>query len=238
MVGKALLSPVLDLVMPLRCRGCGTRSLEALCEACAGEVVFLEHTCGRCGLPYTTAVPICGRCVDRRLYLDSVVPLYLYGPPLSSLIQAWKFHRDRLAWDCLLGLLREGLARKGEVLESLGVDGVVPVPLHWTRRWWREFNQSLFLAREVAEVFSLSLMDGVVRRVRPTPHQTGLSARERRRNLKGAFRVVGDVKGLSLLLVDDVATTLSTAAEVAKELNRAGAREVHLLVLARAGEEG
>ena len=134
----------------------------------------------------------------------------------------------------LKALLREGLARKGEALRGLGLQGVVPVPLHWTRRWTREFNQSLFLARVVAEEFSLPLEEGAVRRVRPTPHQTGLSARERRRNLRGAFRVVGDVKGKGLLLVDDVATTLSTASEVARTLAKGGAREIHLLVLARA----
>ena len=235
MVGKALLSPLLDLVMPLRCRGCGSPSQEVLCGPCAGQVVFLENACARCGLPYDAPVPICGQCVDRRLYLDSVVSLYLYAPPLSSLVQGWKFHRDGLAWECLLDLFRKGLARKGPVLKGLDLDAVIPVPLHWTRRWSREFNQSLFLGREVAEVLSLPLMEGGVKRVRPTPHQTGLSARERRRNLQGAFKVMEEVKGLSLLLVDDVATTLSTASEVARELTKAGAREVHLLVLARAG---
>ncbi len=225
---------LVDLVMPMRCRGCGSRAWGALCETCADEVAFLDKTCARCGLPYHTRVPICGRCVDRRLYLDSVVPLYLYAPPMSNLIQQWKFHRDRLAWNYLLELFREGLVRKEEDLRGLGLGCVIPVPLHWTRRWGREFNQSFFLAREVAEFLSLPLMEGGVKRIRPTPHQTGLPARERRKNLKGAFRVKGDVKGLSVLLVDDVATTLSTASEVAGELTRAGAREIHLLVLARA----
>jgi len=234
MISKDLFISLLNGVMPSRCRGCGEPSDQGLCQTCREKVVFLEATCARCGLPYDREVPICGKCVGRRLYLDSVVALYLYAPPVRDLLHHWKYSRDWRSWEMIRALLVDGLKRREEGLKALRLDGIVPVPLHWRRQWGREFNQSLFLAREVAEFLSLPLMDGVVDRVRHTPHQMGLSAVERRRNLRGAFSLRGGVRGKALMLVDDVATTLTTASEVARILVKGGAREVHLLVLARA----
>ncbi len=234
MISKDLFISLLNRVVPSRCRGCGGPSAQGLCQACRDGVVFLEATCTRCGLPYDREVPICGRCVGKRLYLDSVVALYLYAPPVKDLIHGWKYYRDGRSWEAIQELLLNGLERRELVLKALALDGVVPVPLHWRRQWSREFNQSLFLAEEVADFLRVPLMDGIVKRVRHTPHQMGLSAGERMRNLKGAFSLKGDVAGKVLLLVDDVATTLATASQVARALVEGGARGVHLLVLARA----
>ncbi len=113
-------------------------------------------------------------------------------------------------------------------------DIVVPMPLHWRRRWQRGFNQSELLARATARRSGIRMVNAV-RRVRATQSQAGLSNAQRRDNVSGAFRVKdsGRVRGLRVLLIDDVMTTGATAAACAQALKRAGVKSVSLLALAR-----
>lgn len=114
-------------------------------------------------------------------------------------------------------------------------DGVIPVPLHWYKRWQRGFNPSEILARSVARATGLPLLRRILVRIRPTSTQATLPKSERRRNVRNAFRVrrCGSVRGRTLLLVDDVLTTGATAAECSGQLLRSGARAVDLLTAAR-----
>ena len=117
-------------------------------------------------------------------------------------------------------------------------DALTPVPLHWRRQWQRGFNQSESLAREIARRCGIPLVK-VLRRVRPTETQAGLSNADRRRNVVAAFRCRGrasrggQVQGKRILLIDDVMTTGSTAAACALALKGAGAARVALLTVAR-----
>lgn len=113
-------------------------------------------------------------------------------------------------------------------------DLVVPVPLHWRRRWQRGFNQSALLARFVAHKNGLPVLQPI-RRIRATATQAGLTHSNRRKNVTGAFRVSkpGRVRGKKILLIDDVMTTGATGAACASALKRAGATSVTLLTLAR-----
>lgn len=132
------------------------------------------------------------------------------------------------------------LARRlGEMLnaalpEGRSYDAVVPVPLHWRRRWTRGFNQCALLAAEVGRRRAIPVVEPV-RRIRPTSSQTGLTDDQRRRNVASAFRVMNGkpVDGRRIVLVDDVMTTGATASACAMALRRAGARSVTLLTLAR-----
>jgi ComF family protein len=192
----------------------------------------MDGSCARCGLPYPQNVPICGACVGKRLYLDSVVSPYLYQSPLKEVIQRWKYHRSFRSWNLLRNLFLSALEAKGEVLRALSAHVVVPVPLHWRRRWVREFNQSEMLSALAGDFLSISVMEAV-RRVRHTPPQRASSFQKRKENIRGAFALKEEVKGKRVLLVDDVATTLATASEMGRVLVKGGASEVHLLVLAR-----
>jgi ComF family protein len=120
-------------------------------------------------------------------------------------------------------------------LHALGADLVVPVPLHWRRRWQRGYNQSEALARPLAARLGLSCRPWCLRRIRHTPQQPSQRAAGRLENVRGAFRARGGVlAGRTILLVDDVLTTGSTASEAARALRQAGARRVVVAVLARA----
>lgn len=122
--------------------------------------------------------------------------------------------------------------REAEIRAS-GVKLVVPVPLHWRRRWQRGFNQSEILARAWGQRLGIPVRSRWLRRIRATPMQSSLSPAARRENMKGAFRVSrnADFRGRRVLLVDDVMTTGSTSSEAAKVMRKAGAESVIAIVL-------
>jgi ComF family protein len=112
-------------------------------------------------------------------------------------------------------------------------DAIVPVPLHWRKRWQRGFNQSELLARGISRKWGLPVVRGL-RRLRYTVTQTGLSSSARRKNVAAVFAPRKSLNGQRILLIDDVLTTGSTAAACAAALYRAGAVRVVLLTAARA----
>jgi ComF family protein len=117
----------------------------------------------------------------------------------------------------------------------LEFDLLVPVPLHRQRLRERGFNQSLLLARRIAQVHSLPVDATTLQRVRYTQPQTELSGPERRKNIRQAFAVARttSISGKRVLLIDDVFTTGATVQECAKTLLKAGAKRVDVLTLAR-----
>ncbi len=112
---------------------------------------------------------------------------------------------------------------------------LVPVPLHRTRLWRRGFNQSALMARELARRLNIAADPFALERTRRTPPLKGMSSLQRRKTVAGAFRVRDRraVEGKTVILVDDVLTTGSTAEACARALKRAGARRVELVSWAR-----
>jgi ComF family protein len=113
-------------------------------------------------------------------------------------------------------------------------DVVIPIPLHWTRRWQRGHNQSAALARGLAHHLALPCRPAWLRRIRRTAKQADQPASRRRENVHNAFRAAirPELKGKCVLLVDDVLTTGSTASEAARALRSAGAGRIVVAVLA------
>ncbi len=176
-------------------------------------------------------------CRERRLPVDGTVRVGPYAEPLRSLILGQKYRRRSELGPMLGRLLAQRAALAGWIDR---VESIVPVPLHWTRRVWRGFNQSAPLARELARVCPNGRPAAGLLRVRPTPHQTRLPPSRRAANVRGAFGVRrrdGALKGRRVLLVDDVMTSGSTLGECARTLKRAGAAEVYVAVAAVAGTD-
>ena len=114
-------------------------------------------------------------------------------------------------------------------------DLVVPVPLYPKRRRERGFNQAAILGRALACHIALPFDERTLARVRHTPPQVGLSDRERKHNVQGAFRcLTRQASGMRVLLVDDVMTTGATAASAASALLKGGSLRVSVLTVARA----
>jgi ComF family protein len=148
---------------------------------------------------------------------------------LRDAIRLFKYQGKVALANALGSLMSEALPL------PLEVDLLMPVPLHPSRLKEREFNQSLLLADRINCRLRLPLSYGNLIRVRQTQPQTALSRRARLRNLRRAFVVLRpeEVAGKRILLVDDVATTGTTANECAKALRRAGAADVYVGTLAR-----
>ena len=132
------------------------------------------------------------------------------------------------------------MAQKAGAELLADADLIVPVPLYPSRLWWRRFNQSAMLALAVGRLTGVAVDCFVLKRVRRTASQVGLSADQRRRNVAGAFKVdrahASRVRGKKVVVVDDVITTGATAEACARVLKRAGAARVDVLALARAVE--
>jgi ComF family protein len=242
---RRLTDGMLAVLLAPHCLTCGAL-LEfpldgPVCPACWGAVVPIPPPlCVVCGdaLPSWRSlnpVTCCARCRRRRPALACARAAGAYEGVLRQVIHGLKYEGRRTLAAPLGEMMR---ARGIEVLR--GADLVVPVPLHWRRRHARGFNQAEDLARQLGLPVVRAL-----RRVRPTSPQSGLSAADRRRNLRGAFaprrrgwlrrrRHDPGIRGACVVVVDDVSTTGATLDACARVLREGGAREVRALTAARA----
>lgn len=240
---RDVLAACLHLLFPAPCHIChrplDLERVSALCGRCWGRLERMpEEGCARCGWPFPASggtrgaeVPLCQRCRETRDHFRVARAALAYredGIARAAILLAK--HGRRLS---LLRRLAELLAEAAPGYLSLrDWDGVVPVPLHWLRRWRRGFNQAEVLARAVGRRHGLPVLARALRRLRATPLQHG-DVEVRRRNVRDAFAARADVADRRLLLVDDVFTTGATADACAAALLRAGAADVGVLTLAR-----
>jgi ComF family protein len=229
---KAIL-PVDRWLYPPVCLICGLAGRSGLdcCEACEAELEWVKAGCRRCGLERVRSVALCGRCTTRLPAFHETHSAFAYRGPIEGLIQRFKFGGDLAAGRVLALLMARRIAEQRWPRPQL----MVPVPLHRRRRWWRGFNQSEMLCRDLGRALSGLPWAPVLLRARSTPAQSELPADRRRGNVRGAFRARKLPPGTRhVALVDDVMTTGSTLDECARVLKRAGVSRVDLWVLARA----
>lgn len=210
-----------------------------LCEGCDSELPWLGPHCQCCALPLPVDGLLCGNCLAGPPAFDQVLAPWRYAFPVDTLINRFK-HRDQGSLGRVAGTL---LARHLQHLFDEGQprpELLLPVPLSPLRLHQRGFNQAALLANWLGQALQLPVDGGLLQRVQEQHSQQGLSASERRRNLKQAFALVQDaqLEGRHLALVDDVLTTGATADSLARLLKRAGAGRVDIYCLARTPPPG
>ncbi|WP_455209424.1 phosphoribosyltransferase family protein [Kaarinaea lacus] len=204
-----------------------------LCEPCYFELRPTGPICSCCALPLNNTDDqqrLCGSCLQSPPPYTLVYRFAEYTPPLDRIIQQLKFNQ-KLHLARLLAML---MARDIRQLTLELPDVLLPVPLHKQRLQHRGYNQALEIARILAKKLNVKLDRHACIRQKFTREQTGLPAKQRKTNLKGAFEVRGDVQGKHIAIVDDVMTTGSTVAEISKALTKQGADRVDVWVCARA----
>lgn len=209
--------------MPLACAHWG------VCSCCAKALPTPPPCCPCCGLPSANTRVACGRCLQKTPMWDSLLFVTDYCPPLNHLVQRFKFN----ATVALAQALARLLLLKVLSTRHQKPDCIVSVPLHSRRAWRRGFNQSDLLANHLSRWLQCDYFPKGIRRIRATPTQLQLTARMRRNNLKGAFRVDFPVVGRHIIIVDDVVTTGSTVAEIARLLKKQGAATIQVWCLCR-----
>ncbi|MCX2888971.1 ComF family protein [Pseudomonas sp. DCB_BI] len=208
-----------------------------LCMACEQELPWLGDQCRYCALPLPMADLACAQCCRRLPAFEQVIALWHFGFPVDTLISRFKHNRQWPVGRLLAELLGHGLLHR--FAEGLPrPDLLLPVPLARRRLRERGFNQAGMLGRWLSSQLGLPCDDRLLLRTRETPAQQWLDAKARRRNLRQAFTVAGDVTGKHVAIIDDVLTTGATAQAIAQVLREAGAHKVDVYCLARTPKPG
>jgi len=232
-IHKHILIPkLLNFLYPSKCPVCGNETdvsgFAPICGQCwQGIKRYTGPSCMVCAAPLVSEyAEVCGQCIKNPPMFSRVITCGLYEETLSEAINQFKFYGIKR--------LAKPLAELLLGLDLPEMDGIVPVPLSIKGLRERGFNQSLLVARVLSKKMRIPLLMDTLFKIKETPPQIGLSAKERLSNIRKAFMVKGKIEGLRLFLVDDVMTTGATVTECSKVLKKAGAKEVIVLTLARA----
>lgn len=218
----------LDLLLPLRCLGCGKEG-SLLCAPCCEILPRVKlPLCKRCGTMTNEGI-LCRSCINYPLTIDGIRSAFLFQGTVRQAILQLKYKHLKAVATPLAQLLSEFLyshPMTGEV--------IVPVPLHPKRLRQRGYNQASLLAEELGRLIGLPLVEDALIRVRDAvPQARTRSALERRENIRDAFACPQRLEGKQILLLDDVCTTGATLDACAIALKSAGASSVWGLTVAR-----
>ena len=229
------------LFFPSFCRICSALlekpGEKVVCNSCLEKIRLCRSpfclSCGRFfdaqGKPH-----LCAACIRSRPTFSYHRSFGLYQGVLKDTILLYKYKKYKVLGKLLARLVYQGLKKDDRLW--WGVEAIISVPLHPARKKARGFNQSRVLARELGKIVNIDIIEGVLVKPVNVPPQTTLNALERKKNIKGAFKVrdKAKIKDKTILLVDDVFTTGATLQEGSAVLIKAGAKEVRGITVAQA----
>jgi len=224
---------VQNALFPPTCILCHNKGIvgKDICQLCLEQLPKNHDCCYQCGKNLAQQAQYkkrCMACIKKPpLYQRTYAP-FLYQGAISSLITDLKFRHHYKNARLLGQLLADAVQQNPEL-----PDCIIPVPLHKNRYRERGFNQSIEIAKIVAQRLNVSLeLNGCIRH-RDTPHQVGLSAQQREVNILDAFSVTKSFRHQHVAIVDDVMTKGATVNEIAKVLTHAGVMTIEVWVCAR-----
>ena len=236
---KKILNFIISIIFPRTCSLCKKTvpflSEQNICDECLEKIPKLEGLiCHKCSLPLPDGGATCYDCKNNKdIYFEVLKSPYTYSTQMQKLIKKLKYSRKTfLAKDLSVQLanfiLKESIDKN--------IDIVVPVPMHWFKKWKRGYNQAELLAENVAKLINKPMYNALIR-TKYTKPQFNLRKYERHENLQNMFvlnkKYVDVIKNKKILLIDDIATTCSTANQCAKALRETKSKCV-VVTLARA----
>ena len=217
---------ILELLYPKRCCFCGTLCMQDVCSACAKKIVYVrEPRCKKCGKPVRyEEQEYCYDCKRQHFYYEQGRSVWLHKDPVKWSVYQFKYHNRRVFGSFYA---KEMYRLYSEKLRDWGIDLIVPVPLHWKRRWKRGYNQSEIVAKHLGNLAGIPVDTKAVIRKRDTKPQKALNSKERKRNLQDVFEVQRQWETpRNILLIDDIYTTGSTVDGVARAFYKKGPNKV------------
>ena len=220
----------LDLFFPPRCAVCDTvlpYGTRGVCEKCGRTLPYVEGPrCFGCGKTVeNNEVEYCGDCSRHRHRFLQGFPALRYVPPVSDAMAALKYHGRAEYAEFYGQLLAQCFSDQWKLL---GIDCIVPVPVHPHRLRKRGYNQAALIAGAVSDATGIPMKEELLIRNTDTVAQKKLSREERSLNLRAAFAAGASPMPKTVLLVDDIFTTGATADACTEVLLGAGAKRVYL----------
>ncbi len=213
-----------------RCELCHSALADkhGLCCGCRKDLPVIKHACTCCGIALLTE-GICGRCVQTPPRVDRIISPLIYRYPVTEIIKKIKYNQLLTLIRPLTSVLLEKICSEVETPPEC----MIPVPLHFRRWLTRGFNQSIEICKELKTQLQIPYEPTLIRRTVDTLPLFSLDDRERARQLKGAFRIRGEVTCRSVAIVDDLVTTTSTVNAMAVLLRSRGVEYIEVWALAR-----
>ncbi len=227
-----------DLLFPPKCIFCGKLlspgARPLICDRCSEDIPLPKNKCAKCGgdLNYYENRPICTTCRTAGRHFDGCLSSAIYAGDMRNAIHEYKFKYRMYMSKPLVYSLARRLKQIG--ISRCNIDYITAVPGDASRIRERGFDCAGLLAKDLAEMLDIPYNPKILQKIKITQSQRGLSATERAKNVRGAYRVTSAdlVKGKSILLVDDVFTTGATATEVSRVLKRCKASYVFVATVA------
>lgn len=233
---NSLKSAVNSTINTSSCSFCNvTQTQTGICDTCFVAIECNDVSCGRCASPVTKnpkltmSSVLCGRCIKNPPRYSKVIAASRYQFPVDKALSELKFNKQLHYARSLCHVLEQRI--KLHYFDSPYPEAILSVPLHPKRLQERGFNQSDIITKHLSHSLGIPTADNLIR-VKDTPHQIGLSEKQRRKNLNNAF----DVRGIlpaHIALIDDVVTTGSTVNEATKLCLKHGAQRVDVWCLAK-----
>lgn len=228
-----IIKTAIQLLYPLHCPVCDRIVRpwgEKICPECLPKLKLLTPPwCMRCGKKLSEEAEFCFDCRTKEHVFVRGRALYEYDSAAASI---YKFkYGGRREYAAFYG--EQAAEYLGDFIRRVRPDGLVPIPLHPSRKAVRGYNQAELFAKEIGKKMGIPVYTKTLRRIKNTAPLKKLNPKERQNNLKKAFNISGnDVKLNTIILVDDIYTTGSTMDEAARTLKAAGAENIYFVALA------
>jgi competence protein ComFC len=229
-----ILKKIINQFFSIPCPACKTEPAinnSEFCSICTGELnIFHSPFCPGCGGELDGILDACSKCLKEKAtpWVSAVALMHMKGLG-RELIQRFKYNNDTSLARPLASLAEKTLKNS-----NIHFDLISPIPLYWTRKFTRGYNQSALIVKQISNITKVKYKKTLYRN-KNTRSQTKLTGKQRRKNMNNAFFIMNDklIEDKNILLVDDVFTTGSTLRAAAAELLKGNAKSISILVLAR-----
>ncbi len=225
---------LVDYLMPPRCMDCHEITDEEflLCAHCWKDYVFInEPLCKICGLPFEIQIDsLCLGCLHKKPPFSIARSIFKYNEKSKKLIHNFKYHDKTYLSKFFAKML---LSKYKDIIVE--ADLITCVPMHRLKRIFRMYNQSHLIAKDLSINSNKPFIPDILSKVKYSKSQTFFSRNARKTNLKNTILCTfpEQVLGKKILLIDDVITTGETIKLCARELKKAGAKEIFILSIAK-----
>jgi ComF family protein len=233
-----MISRFFNIIFPPKCLNCNViiGEVGGLCSLCFEKINFTTSpSCAICAFPFEYDLgeeALCAACINHKPAYDKAFTVFTYNEHSKELIHKFKFADQTYATPYFANWIKRAAK---DALED--ADIIIPVPLHKLRLYKRMYNQSALLAKAIARISNVKYNPYILKRIRNTTPQSGLSQKQRQGNVKNAFAInpkqLAAIKGKNIILIDDVMTTGATIEECCKILRKAGVSKIYVVTLAR-----